>query len=84
MKDSNKKKFNLFDWYYKGGKDNNKLDINALEKPNLANFFKLLWKKLGKLLSCNLLFIFGNFPIFFLLLALSGLFESFILSPNLF
>jgi len=81
MKDSNKKKFNLFDWYYKGGKDNNKLDINALEKPNLANFFKLLWKKLGKLLSCNLLFIFGNFPIFFLLLALSGLFSKSVSAP---
>lgn len=71
---SEKKKFNLFDWYFKGaGKDNDKLDINVLEKPNVANFFKVLWKKLGKLLSANLIFIFGNFPIFFFLIALSGL-----------
>ena len=70
---SDKKKFNLFDWYFNGAnKDNDKLDVNVLEKPNVANFFKVLWKKLGKLLSANLLFIFGNFPIFFFLIALSG------------
>lgn len=70
---NDKKKFNLFDWYFKGAnKDNDRLDINVLEKPNFANFFKVLWKKLGKLLSANLLFIFGNFPIFFFLIALSG------------
>ena len=69
-----KKHFNIFDWYFKGSnKDNNKLDINALEKPSVANFFKVVWKKLGKLLSTNLIFIFGNFPVFFFLLALSGI-----------
>ena len=69
-----KKKFNVFDWYFKGvNKDNDKLDINALEKPNVVNFIKLVWKKLGKLLSTNLIFIFGNFPLFFFLIALSGL-----------
>ena len=72
-----KKKFNIFDWYFKGAnKDNDKLDVNILEKPNVANFFKVLWKKLGKLLSANLLFIFGNFPIFFFLLGLSGIFSE--------
>ena len=64
---SDKKRFNLFDWYFKGiNKDNDKLDVNVLEKPNVANFFKVLWKKLGKLLSANLIFIFGNFPLFFI------------------
>ncbi len=72
----NKKKFNLFDWYFKGGKDTDKLDVNILEKPNLKNFFIVLWKKLGKLLSANLLFIFGNFPIFFILISLSGIFSE--------
>ena len=68
------KKFNLFDWYFKGAnKDNDKLDINVLEKPNLSSFFKVLRKKFNKLLSANLLFVFGNFPIFFFLLALSGI-----------
>jgi hypothetical protein len=41
-----KKHFNIFDWYFKGAnKDNNKLDINALEKPSVANFFKVVWKR---------------------------------------
>ena len=58
---STKKGFNIFDWYFKGvNKDNDKLDVNALEKPNITNFFKVLWKKLGKLLSANLIFVFGN------------------------
>ncbi len=71
---SEKKKFNLFDWYFKGaGKDNDKLDVNVLEKPTIANFFKVLWKKMGKLLSANLLFIFGNFPILFFIIGLSGM-----------
>ncbi|MBQ4509937.1 MAG: DUF624 domain-containing protein [Clostridia bacterium] len=70
---SEKKRFNIFDWYFKGAnKDNDKLDVNALEKPNIANFFKVLWKKLGKLLSANLIFVFGNFPLFFIFIALSG------------
>lgn len=71
---SEKKRFNIFDWYFRGvNKDNNKLDVNALEKPTISNFFKVLWKKLGKLLSANLIFIFGNFPLFFILIALSGM-----------
>lgn len=76
-----KKKFNIFDWYFKGGKDNDKFDINALEKPSIVNFFKVLWKKLGKLFSANILFIFANFPIFFFLLALSGFFSENVTSP---
>ena len=79
---SEKKRFNLFDWYFKGtGKDNDKLDVNILEKPNVANFFKVLWKKLGKLLSANLLFVFGNFPIFFFMIALSGFLSKNVVAP---
>lgn len=76
-----KKKFNIFDWFYKDGKDNSALDVNVLEKPSFKNFFKVLWKKLGKLLSANLLFVFGNFPIFFLLLALSGILSKSVSAP---
>lgn len=81
MKENKKKKFNLFDWYFKNGKDNDKLDINALEKPTLTNFFKVLWKKLGKLFSANIIFVFANFPIFFFLLAVSGIFSKSASSP---
>lgn len=71
-----KKRFNLFDWYYRQGKGSDKNDINALKTPNFPTFFKLLWSKFGKLLGANLIFVFGNFPLFFLLLALSGWFNK--------
>lgn len=71
-----KKKFNIFDWYYRDGKEATGNDINILKEPTVKNFFKILWRKLGKLMSANLLFIFGNFPIFFLILAMSGIFGS--------
>lgn len=81
MKENKKKKFNLFDWYFQKGKDTDKLDVNALEKPTFANFFKVLWKKLGKLFSANIIFVFSNFPIFFFLLAVSGIFSKSASSP---
>lgn len=44
----------------------------ALDRPTVGSFFKLFGRKINTLLSVNLLFVFGNFPIFFFLLALSG------------
>lgn len=76
-----KKRFNIFDWYYKQGKSNDKEDINVLKDPGVINFFKLFWNKLGKLISANLIFVFGNFPIVFLLLAMSGIFSQASVSP---
>lgn len=76
-----KKKFNLFDWYYRQGKISDKEDINVLKDPGISNFFKLLWKRLGKLLSANLIITFGNFPIFFVLIALSNVFSETTVSP---
>ncbi|MBQ8746553.1 MAG: YesL family protein [Clostridia bacterium] len=47
-------------------------DPKALDKPTVGSFFKLFGRKINTLLSVNLLYVFGNFPIFFFLLALSG------------
>ena len=70
-----KKKFNIFDWYYSRETKNGINDdgFNPLDKPNFKSFFKLLWRKLGKLTSCNLIFLLANFPLIFLVLAMSGL-----------
>ncbi len=68
-----KKRFNIFNWYYRDGKGVVGDDINILKEPTIKNFFKTLWRKLGKLMSANLIFIICNFPIFFLLLAMSGM-----------
>jgi len=43
-----------------------------LDKPNIPNFFKLLGRKINTLLTVNLMYVFGNFPIFFVLFAISG------------
>ena len=61
-----KKKFNIFDWYFKREGKGEPDDINALEKPNITNFFKLAWRRLGKLMSANIIYIVANFPFFFI------------------
>ena len=63
QKKPKKSRFNLFDWYYRQGKESDKDDINVLKDPSIINFFKLLWKRLGKLISANLILIFGNHKI---------------------
>ena len=72
-----KKRFNIFDWYYRSGKNNDKADINALKTPSVVNFFKLVWFKLNKLFTANIIFAIGNFPIIFLLIAISGMFDKY-------
>ena len=77
-----KKRFNIYNWYYnRKGKDSDKSDINALKKPSVKNFFKVLWSKLGKMVATNLMFVFGNFPIFFLLFGIAGFFDKFTPTP---
>ena len=55
--------------FKKDGKGVDKNEIKVLDKPGLVNFFKLLQRKLNHIFSVNILLIFGNFPIFFGLLA---------------
>ena len=77
-----KKRFNLFDWYYRQSKKIDESDdIKALENPNIPNFFRVLGKKFGKLLSVNLLFVFTNFPIIFILIAMTGLLSQTATAP---
>lgn len=44
----------------------------VLDNPSIPNFFKLMGRKINTLLYVNLLFVFTNFPIFFVLFAISG------------
>ena len=65
-----KKKFNLFDFLY--GKDRVEDDPGDRDAPrDFAFFFKLTGRNMRRLFSLNLLMVFANFPIFFILLALS-------------
>lgn len=83
MAKSNNKKgpslYNLFHRNPLSGKGVSKQD--TLER-NFKNFFKLSWWHMGSIVSVNLVFLFGNFPIFFLLLAISGLLTTSIPNPS--
>ena len=70
VKPPKKKKFGFFANYEKDGKGVKKEDI--ITNYNFINFFKLYFRRFSKLVWVNALYIVGNFPIFFLLFALSG------------
>ncbi len=74
-----KKRFNIFD-SQREGKGVSKED--AVITPNLKGFFKSFSRNFNKLLSVNILMIIGNFPIFFALLGLSGVFKKPYFAPE--
>ena len=74
-----KKKFSLFSGYMKDGKEIAKDDV--ITKFDFISFFKLYSRRFVKLIWVNALYIVGNFPIFFLLLSLSGMFSHLGVAP---
>ena len=78
-----KKKFNLFNFMNRDGKGVEKgTELKVLEKPNAINFFKLLGRNFNVITSVNLFYVFGNFPVFFLILALTGYTSQSAASPG--
>lgn len=68
-----KKKFKLFrNIYNSDGPGVEKDEVKAMEDPSLINFFKLLKRKLGRLITVNALYLIGNFPIIFFFILMSG------------
>lgn len=59
----NEKKFKLFD-FNKEGKGVSKYEDDG--PPNLIGFFKQYKRKFGRLISVNILYVLGCFPLFFL------------------
>jgi len=83
MEKKEKKKFNLYTLLNRDGKGVEKKDsLNVLDKPNISNFFKLLGRKFNQLLSVNMFYIFGNFPVLFALFAFAGYTSDTIFSPG--
>lgn len=76
MEENNKKKKTsiFFRNYAKDGKGVKKEDV--ITEYNFINFFKLYARKFSKLVYVNFLYIFGNFPILFFLLGISGYFAA--------
>ncbi len=72
MKDLNKKKFKLFDM----NRDGKGVDKGEDTTPNLTFFFKLLWRKLSKIITLNMLMIFQILPL------IACVYLYFIVSPT--
>lgn len=69
---SKKKKFNLFDALYTRSEKRRKdIIYDPNHKRDFPYFFRMLLDHLTNLFYVNLLFVFGNFPIFLILLAVS-------------
>ncbi|MBO4265384.1 MAG: DUF624 domain-containing protein [Clostridia bacterium] len=83
MADINKKhKFNLYDVFFNPNRDvEDAKGEGPVKKYGIAYFFKLFGRNIGRLFSVNLFYIFGNFPILFLLLAISGIVSAESTSP---
>ena len=77
-KNNKKKRFKLFDTQREGkGVSKN---TNTLE-PGLKRFFISYKDNFGKLVSVNIFFILGNFPLIFLIAALSGVSKNEVFLP---
>ena len=64
-----KKRFRPFDLTKEGrGISKNTAD----SEPGFKRFFITLWDNFGKIVSVNILFVLGNFPVFFAIAALAG------------
>ena len=73
-KQRKRKKFDWFGMYSVEGRGVDKNEPNVLDAPTFGNFFKLLGRRWQKLISVNIMFILGNFPIFFYLIYRAGYF----------
>lgn len=63
-----RKRFRIFNYTL----DGKGVPKDAKEPRNFKFFFKLLGRNLSRLMSVNMLIVFANFPIFFVLFAMSG------------
>ena len=80
IEEPKKKKRGFFSSYAKDGKGIERDDV--ITGYDFLSFFKLYGRRFVKLIWVNALYIVGNFPIFFLLLALSGLFSDIGVAPS--
>lgn len=75
------KKPNIF-WrgYMRDGKGVEKGDV--IKGYSTKNFFRLYFRRFTDIMTTNLLYIFGNFPVLFLFLAISGYFDHNSVAPS--
>lgn len=76
-----KKKFKLFDMN-KPGKGITKAQVKKEDNTDFPGFFRLLKNRFWNISSLNMLFIIVNFPLFFGLIYLSGVFNAETTAPG--
>ena len=81
QKQERREKFNIFNRFYKDGKGVEKDEEVISDNPTFKNFFKLVGRKINQLLTVNIMMVFGNFPIFFILLFATGYFSEHTVAP---
>ena len=69
MKENKKKRFQIFDLQREGRGISKK---EPIKESGLKRFFITYKENFGKMISANMFFVIGNFPIFFLIITLSG------------
>ncbi len=68
-----KKKFNLYNLLNPETDRKDAAEDKDAENMGLLWFFKLLGRRFSTILSANILFVLGNFPVFFILIIFSGM-----------
>ena len=77
-----KKRPTLYDLFHKNPFAGKGVSKNDTVPRNFKNFFKLSWWHSGTIISVNLMFIVGNFPLLFGLLGISGLLSDTLPAPS--
>ncbi len=76
-----KKKATLYDLFHKDPLAGKGVSKNDKLPRNFKNFFKISWGHMSHIISVNLMFIVGNFPLIFFILGFSQMFNDTIASP---
>lgn len=71
----------MYDLFHRNPISGKGVSKNDKLPRTFKNFFKLCWWHMGSIISVNLLFIIGNFPLLFGLLGISGLLNDNMPSP---
>ncbi len=77
-----RKRNTLYDLFHKNPLVGRGVSKKDTLPRNFKNFFKLSWLHMGTIISVNLIFLLGNFPIVFLLLGASGLLTTSVPTPS--
>ncbi len=76
-----KKKVTLYDIFHKDPLAGKGVSKNDKLPRNFKNFFKIAWGHMSHIVSVNLLFIVGNFPLIFLMMGFTQMFNDSVSSP---